>query len=193
MTKERKFTKEAVAKDMKRNWKRYLLVLPLIMFYIVFAYLPMSGILMAFSDYKPKLGILGSLFKRFVGLKNFTDFFGSFYFWRLMKNIILLNGWSLLIGFPLTIILALLINDIGNKHFRKTVQTLSYLPSLRLQREAKHRLSHIFLHMSFLCRMARLHGTAPTFLSYSRMLREYLQQISRAYQKRSKTRYSLRL
>ncbi len=51
MTKERKFTKEAVAKDMKRNWKRYLLVLPLIMFYVVFAYPPMSGILMAFSDY----------------------------------------------------------------------------------------------------------------------------------------------
>ena len=57
MSKEKKFTKAAIAKDMRRNWKRYLLVLPLIMFYIVFAYLPMSGILMAFSDYKPKLGI----------------------------------------------------------------------------------------------------------------------------------------
>lgn len=128
MSREKKFTKAAIAKDMRRNWKRYLLVLPLIMFYIVFAYLPMSGILMAFSDYKPKLGIFGSLVKRFVGLKNFTEFFGSFYFWRLMKNTILLNGWSLIIGFPLTIILALLINDIANKHFRKTVQTISYLP-----------------------------------------------------------------
>ena len=75
MSKEKKFTKEAIAKDMKRNWKRYLLVLPLIMFYVVFAYLPMSGILMAFSDYKPKFGIFGSLIKRFVGLENFTDFF----------------------------------------------------------------------------------------------------------------------
>ena len=126
--KEKKYTKEAIAKDLKRNWKRYLLILPLILFYVVFAYLPMGGILMAFSDYKPKLGIFGSLFKRFVGLKNFTDFFGSFYFWRLMKNTILLNGWSLLISFPATIILALLINDIKNKHFKKTVQTISYLP-----------------------------------------------------------------
>ncbi len=128
MAKEKKFTKEAVAKDMKRNWKRYLLALPLIMFYFVFSYLPMSGILMAFSDYKPKLGIIGSLVKKFVGMKNFTEFFGSFYFWRLMKNTILLNGWSLLISFPLTIILALLINDIASKRFRKTVQTLSYMP-----------------------------------------------------------------
>ena len=125
---ERKYTKEAIKKDFKRNWKRYLLILPIILFYVVFAYMPMGGILMAFSDYKPKLGIFGSLFKRFVGLKNFTDFFGSFYFWRLIKNTILLNGWSLIIGFPLTIILALLINDVAHKHFRKTVQTLSYLP-----------------------------------------------------------------
>ncbi|WP_081676084.1 ABC transporter permease [Butyrivibrio sp. AC2005] len=125
---ERKYTKEAIRKDLKRNWKRYLLIVPLILFYVVFAYMPMGGILMAFSDYKPKFGIFGSLIKRFVGLENFTDFFGSFYFWRLMKNTILLNGWSLLISFPLTIILALLINDIGNKYFKKTVQTLSYLP-----------------------------------------------------------------
>lgn len=128
VSKEKKYTKEAIAKDMKRNWKRYILLLPLILFYLIFAYLPMGGILMAFSNYKPKLGIFGSLFKKFVGFKNFTDFFGSFYFWRLMKNTILLNGWSLIISFPLTIILALLINDIANKHFKKTVQTISYLP-----------------------------------------------------------------
>ena len=59
---EKKYTKEAIKKDLKRNWKRYLLILPLILFYVVFAYLPMGGILMAFSDYKPKLGIFGSLF-----------------------------------------------------------------------------------------------------------------------------------
>ncbi len=128
VSKEKKYTKEAIAKDMKRNWKRYILLLPLILFYLIFAYLPMGGIVMAFSDYKPKLGIFGSLVKKFVGFKNFTDFFGSFYFWRLMKNTILLNGWSLLISFPLTIILALLINDIANKHFKKTIQTISYLP-----------------------------------------------------------------
>ena len=126
--KERKFTGEAIAKDMRRNWKRYLLVIPLVLFYFVFAYLPMGGILMAFCDYKPKLGIFGSFINRNVGFKNFTDFFGSFYFWRLMKNTILLNGWSLIISFPLTIIVALLINDIGNKYFKKTVQTISYLP-----------------------------------------------------------------
>lgn len=83
---------------------------------------------MAFCDYKPKLGIFGSLFQRFVGLQNFKDFFGNYYFWRLIRNTIALNGANLLFAFPLTIITALLINEVGNKFFKKTVQTISYLP-----------------------------------------------------------------
>lgn len=126
--KARKFTKEAIVQDWKKNKKRYLLVLPLIAFFVIFCYLPMGGIVMAFCDYKPKLGIFGSLTQRFVGFDNFTDFFGSIYFLRLLKNTILLNGWNLLISFPLTIILALLINEVKNKLFKKTVQTVSYLP-----------------------------------------------------------------
>ncbi len=126
--KKRKFTKQAIIKDWKKNKKRYLLALPLIAFFIIFCYLPMGGIVMAFCDYKPKLGIFGSLVDRFVGLKNFTDFFDSIYFWRLLRNTILLNGWNLIISFPLTIIVALLINEVKNKFFKKTVQTISYLP-----------------------------------------------------------------
>lgn len=126
--KTRKFTKEAILKDWKKNKKRYLLALPLIAFFVIFCYLPMGGIVMAFCDYKPKLGIFGSLIQRFVGFDNFKEFFSSIYFWRLLKNTILLNGWNLIISFPLTIMIALLINEVKNKLFKKTVQTVSYLP-----------------------------------------------------------------
>ncbi|MDO5424577.1 MAG: ABC transporter permease subunit [Eubacteriales bacterium] len=127
-TKQKKFTRTAIVKDWRKNKKRYLLLLPLILYFIVFSYLPMGGIVMAFCDYKPKLGIFGSLVNRFVGFQNFTDFFQSFYFGRLLKNTIILNGLNLLISFPLTILVALLINEVGNKLFKKTVQTISYLP-----------------------------------------------------------------
>lgn len=126
--KERRFTRAAVARDWRKNWKRYLLLLPLLLFFLIFSYLPMGGIVMAFCDYKPKLGIWGSLINRFVGFANFQEFFSNFYFWRLIRNTIVLNGLNLLISFPLTILVALLINEVGNKLFKKGIQTISYLP-----------------------------------------------------------------
>ncbi len=126
--KEHKFTKEALKKDFKKNKMKYFLVIPLIAFFLIFSYFPMVGLTMAFCDYRPNLGIFGSLFERFVGLKHFKDFFGSIFFGRVLKNTILLNVWTLVISFPLTIIVALMINEAKNKLFKKTVQTLSYLP-----------------------------------------------------------------
>lgn len=83
---------------------------------------------MAFCDYRPKFGIFGSLIENFTGLEHFADFFRSFYFGRLIRNTILLNVWNLVISFPLTIILALLINEVKNRYFKSTVQMISYMP-----------------------------------------------------------------
>jgi putative aldouronate transport system permease protein len=101
------------------------MALPVMAFYIVFHYFPMYGAMIAFKDFSPRLGILGS---HWVGLKHFQDFFGSFYSWRIIKNTLIINVYELIFGFPAPIILALLLNEIRSKFFKKTVQTVSYLP-----------------------------------------------------------------
>lgn len=80
---------------------------------------------MAFKDYKPKLGILGS---EWIGFKHFTDFFTSFYFPRTMKNTLWISFLQLVIEFPITIIFALLLNEIVHTKFKRTIQTVSYMP-----------------------------------------------------------------
>ena len=124
--KQRKYTKEAIKKDFLRNWKLYLMVIPAIVCLILFAYMPMGGLLMAFENYKPKTGILGS---QWVGLKHFKDFFTSFYFSRTMKNTLWISFLQLAIEFPATIIFALLLNEIVNTKFKRTIQTVSYMPN----------------------------------------------------------------
>lgn len=103
----------------------YLMAVPAIVFFIVFSYMPMFGLLMAFQDYKPKLGVLGS---PFIGFKNFTDFFKSIYFFRTMRNTLVLSFLDLVVSFPITIIFALLLNEIKNAKFKRTIQTVSYMP-----------------------------------------------------------------
>lgn len=85
----------------------------------------MTGIVMAFMHYEPAKGIWGS---PWVGLKNFFDFFGSYYFWRLIRNTFLLSILDLIINFPLPIIFALMLNEVGNKVFKRGIQTISYMP-----------------------------------------------------------------
>lgn len=123
--KERKFTWAAIKIDMRRHWALYLMAVPLIIFFIIFAYMPMGGLLMAFENYKPNKGIIGS---DFVGLKNFMDFFGSPFAYRTIRNTLVISFLQLIIEFPLVIIFALLINEIRMGPFRKTVQMLTYMP-----------------------------------------------------------------
>ena len=104
------------------------MILPVVAFFIVFSYFPMYGILMAFSDYKPKWGIMGSLVHNFVGLKHFTDFFSSMYFGRLLKNTLAISILNLIISFPAQIIFALLMNEVRKKWFSKTVSVITYMP-----------------------------------------------------------------
>lgn len=113
-------------------WKKYklyyFLILPGILYYIVFHYVPMFGIIIAFKDVSPFEGIQGIINGPWVGFKHFTRFFGSIYFWSIMRNTLTISFYKLAFGFPAPIILALLLNEVRNKHFKKTVQTISYLP-----------------------------------------------------------------
>lgn len=124
--KERKVPfSEKVKKDFKLNKIKYLMVLPVIIYFIIFSYKPMYGVIIAFKDFKPHLGINGS---PWVGLENFRRFFSDPNAWRIIRNTFRLSAWSIIFGFPAPIILALLINEIKNKFFKRTVQTISYIP-----------------------------------------------------------------
>lgn len=112
-------------KDFAKNWELYLIMLPVLIFYVIFCYKPMYGALIAFQDYKPNLGFAGS---PWVGFDQFIRFFTSPFCVRLIRNTLLLSLQLLIFGFPAPIILALLINEVKNKHFKKGVQTLTYLP-----------------------------------------------------------------
>ena len=112
-------------RDIKRNPGLYIIMIPVLAFFIIFAYVPMFGIVMAFQNYTPKGGFFHS---EFVGLKHFIDFFGSVYFGRTIGNTLAISILNLVFGFPIPIIFALMLNEVGNKYFKKTIQTVSYLP-----------------------------------------------------------------
>ncbi|MFS0882869.1 ABC transporter permease [Metabacillus niabensis] len=116
---------ENVIKDFKRNKVIYLMVSPVVLYYIIFQYGPMYGLQIAFKDYSPVLGFLGS---PWVGFDHFIEFFNSYYFGRLLTNTILLSLYSLLFAFPAGIILALLLNEVRGRIFKRTVQTITYMP-----------------------------------------------------------------
>lgn len=114
-----------ILKDFRLNKYNYLLLLPAIIYYVTFHYAPMYGAQIAFRDYYVTKGILGSTW---VGFKYFEQFFTSYYFSRLLTNTVLLSGYNILFGFPAPILLALLLNEVRNELFKKTVQTITYLP-----------------------------------------------------------------
>jgi putative aldouronate transport system permease protein len=114
-----------VARDFTRNKGLYLMVLPVIAYYIIFHYLPMYGAVIAFKDFNPMRGILDS---PWVGLKYFHEFFDSFYFARIFQNTLVISINTLIFSFPAPIILALLINELRNKYFSRFIQTITYLP-----------------------------------------------------------------
>lgn len=119
------YTKKAISEDWKRNRGLYIMIIPVIAFYLVFCYKPMYGALMAFENFSPKRGIFGS---EWVGLSNFRMFFQSKDFYRLLRNTLYISISNIVFSFPAPIILALLINEINRKRFAKVVQTITYLP-----------------------------------------------------------------
>lgn len=114
-----------IVSDLSRNRHIYIMSIPMVIFYILFHYVPMYGAVIAFKHYSPGLGIASS---PWVGFANFLDFFENIYFYRLVRNTLLINVKLLLFGFPIPIIFAILINEIRVTSFRRTIQTISYLP-----------------------------------------------------------------
>jgi putative aldouronate transport system permease protein len=112
-------------KFVAANKSLYVMVVPILAFYILFCYLPMYGVIIAFRNFTPGLGIGGS---PWVGLENFTDFFTSIYFFRVLKNTLVISVTSIVFGFPAPIIFALLLNEIRNTSFKRTIQTITYMP-----------------------------------------------------------------
>ncbi len=124
-------TKEHIKQNQKFNKKRfladyqlYLMVLPFMLYFLIFAYKPMIGLKIAFQDY--------SIFKGnaspWVGFDNFTKFFSTPYFGRILRNTLMISGYSLIFSFPAPIILALLLNEVRSKRYKTFVQTATYLP-----------------------------------------------------------------
>jgi putative aldouronate transport system permease protein len=112
-------------KSIMKHWQLHLLVLPPLLFFLIFKYYPMVNAVLAFKDYNVIKGIWGS---PWVGFKNFSLFFENPQFWTLVKNTIMLSGYQLLAGFPIPIILALMINEVRGGRFKKFVQLVSFAP-----------------------------------------------------------------
>lgn len=114
-----------LARDFAKNQLIYYIAIPVILYYIIFHYVPMYGATIAFKDFSAGKGIMSS---PWVGLKHFEAFINDIYFVRILRNTILINVYQLIFSFPIPIILALLINELKDFYFKKTLQTVIYMP-----------------------------------------------------------------
>lgn len=129
-------------KDMVKNRTAYLLFLPVLLYYLVFCYKPMYGLIIAFKDFTPARGVIRSPWARNFGFYHFIQFFQSVYFGRLIRNTLTISIVSLLVTFPAPIILALLLNEVRCRKYKGVIQTLTYLPH--------------FISLVVICSMVRL-------------------------------------
>lgn len=112
-------------KRLSRHWQLYLVLLIPVALLIIFSYGPMYGVQIAFKDFKVRQGIWGS---EWVGMKHFNNFWGTYNFKRLITNTLTLSVYSLIAGFPIPILLALMLNECGNLKYKKAVQMITYAP-----------------------------------------------------------------
>ena len=120
-----------LAKKLRRDWNlnkwKYIMIIPVLIYLALFCYKPMYGLIIAFKDYKITRGIAGSSWAD-PWFKWFLNFITDPYFPRVIKNTFMISGLTILFGFPTPIILALLINEVRNKAFKRSVQTITYMP-----------------------------------------------------------------
>ena len=116
--------------ELRRDWRMnkglYLLIIPVVVYLIIFNYVPMAGIVLGFERFTPKNGVYMS---EWVGLKHFTTFLSSVFFVRVLKNTLILSLYSVIFGFPAPIIFALLLNELDNEYYKKVIQVVSYMPN----------------------------------------------------------------
>jgi putative aldouronate transport system permease protein len=117
--------RSAFSKRFKRHRWFYIMLMPGLLFFIIYKYLPMWGLLISFQDYQPFLGFAHS---KWVGFKHFQRFFGEEAFWMLLRNTFILAIYNILFFFPLPIIISLMLNEIRKEVFKRVVQTLIYIP-----------------------------------------------------------------
>lgn len=127
---------------MLNDYQLYLFILPSVLYFLIFHYVPIYGVQLAFKDFVATKGIWGS---PWVGLKHFKLFFSSYYFWEIIGNTVGISLYSLIAGFPIPIIFALMLNEINNKHYKKLVQTVSYAPHF-ISTVVMVGMLYIFLH-----------------------------------------------
>lgn len=121
--------KKTLALRLKKYWLLYLMMLPGFLYLVIFQFIPMYGVVIAFQDYQPFGGMKGMIFDPvWVGLKHFKDFFGSYYFVRVLCNTLIINFSKLILAFVCALALALMINELSGRRFKKFTQTVSYLP-----------------------------------------------------------------
>ncbi|MBR2824075.1 MAG: sugar ABC transporter permease, partial [Clostridia bacterium] len=120
--------KKTLIQLISRDRQLMLMFLPVFLYYLIFCYLPMAGLAMAFEDFKMGSGFAGVFSSPWVGLRWFKQFFGSVFAWRLIRNTFLLSFYSLIFGFPIPIIFAICITQLRAKRFAKVAQVITYLP-----------------------------------------------------------------
>lgn len=121
----KKIKNTILIRDIRLNKQVYFMLLPVLAYFIIFCYMPMYGAQIAFKNFSPMKGIWESTW---VGFDHFEKFLNGVYFTRLLRNTFLINVYDVIFGFPAPVILALMINEVRNRFFKSTVQTISYMP-----------------------------------------------------------------
>lgn len=114
-----------IPRSVRKNWDLYLLILPVVLYFVLIKYLPMYGIQLAFKDFSAVKGFWDS---GWVGFKHFERFFNNYQFWTLIRNTLGISLYQILVAFPLPIFFALLINEVQSGRFRKSVQSITFMP-----------------------------------------------------------------
>ncbi|WP_415663207.1 MULTISPECIES: ABC transporter permease [Saccharibacillus] len=143
-----------------------MMVLPALLFIFVFSYIPMYGVLMAFQDYSLFDGFSGS---EWVGFKHFEMFFNAPEFWTVIRNTVAISLLKLLVGFPAPILLALMLNEVRNRAFKKIVQTISYLP---------HFLSWVIVSGFVMSLLSTENGSVNMLLQTANLIKEPINFLS---------------
>ena len=120
-----KTRRPSIKRSFRKYWDLYLILIPVVAYFVLFKFLPMYGLQIAFRDYKPRRGFWGS---DWVGLKHFIRFFSTYTCWQIISNTLVLSLLTLLFTFPLPILLALILNEMRDGLYKKTAQTITYAP-----------------------------------------------------------------
>lgn len=152
------YKKPSLGKRIKKTWQLWVFVLPALIGLIVFSYVPMYGIVLAWKDYSPIQGIMGS---RNVGFAHFARFFRSPYFVDIIRNTIVISLYGMIVGFPIPILLALGLNQIRNLKFKKFIQTVTYAPYFISTVVLVGIINIVFAEKGFVNQFVSLFGNEP--------------------------------